>query len=97
MAVGALGNLLFINQNSAFNSAQVSNENARLELSQSLNLADFNKEKPAQKLEKITQSNEVENSIKDKEKQRQKKEFSSKKRREKNEPAENQSLLDLRI
>lgn len=66
MPVSPLGNLNFINQNVGAVSTQASNEAAKEGFANMANLAEFAaKEKAVEKLEKVAQSQEVQDEVKE--------------------------------
>lgn len=67
MAITPLSNIQFVSQNAALPSTQASNELAKESFASMANLAEFQaKEKAVEKLEKVAQSDEVQDEIKEK-------------------------------
>ena len=67
MAITPLGNIQFVSQNAALPSTHASNELAKESFASMANLAEFQaKEKAVEKLEKVAQSDEVQDEIKEK-------------------------------
>lgn len=67
MPVGPIGNMNFINQNVTYQSTQVSNEAAKEGFANFMNMVEANeKEKVVAKLEKVNQSPELQEQIKEK-------------------------------
>ena len=67
MAITPLSNIQFVSQNAALPSTQASNELAKESFESMANLAEFQaKEKAVEKLEKVAQSDEVQDEIKEK-------------------------------
>ena len=74
MPVSPVGNMNFINQNMAYPATQVSNELAKEGFAATLNMAEFNeKEKTLNKLEKVNETHEIKEEIKEKNEQEEKK------------------------
>lgn len=86
MAITPLSNIQFVSQNAALPSTQASNELAKESFASMANLAEFQaKEKAIEKLEKVAQSDEIQDEIKEKADEEQKK---RKRQAEKNEKDE---------
>ena len=67
MAVTPLSNIQFVSQNAALPSTHASNELAKESFASMANLAEFQaKEKAVEKLDKVAQSDEVQDEIKEK-------------------------------
>lgn len=67
MAITPLSNMQFVNQNATLPSTQASNELAKESFASMANLAEFQaKEKAVEKLDKVVQSDEVQDEIKEK-------------------------------
>lgn len=74
MPVSPLGNVNYINQNMAYPATQASNELAKEGFAATLNMAEFNeKEKTLNKLEKVNETHEIKEEIKEKSRTRRKK------------------------
>lgn len=74
MAVTPLSNIQFVSQNAALPSTHASNELAKESFASMANLAEFQaKEKAVEKLDKVAQSDEVQDEIKEKADEEQKK------------------------
>lgn len=96
MAITPLSNIQFVSQNAALPSTQASNELAKESFASMANLAEFQaKEKAVEKLEKVAQSDEVQDEIKEKADEEQgKKRKRQAKKDENNEKRANSSEED---
>lgn len=74
MPVSPIGNMNFVNQNMSYPATQASNELGKEGFAALANMAEFNeKEKVLNKLEKVNQTQEVQEEIKEKTEQEEKK------------------------
>ncbi|WP_291950123.1 hypothetical protein [Campylobacter sp.] len=106
MPISPLGGINFANQNAPVHSAQLSNELAKDSFATLVNMSEFQaKEKAIEKLEKVNQTQEVDDEIKERQEQEQEKKHSSKHYEEdvsedeecEEDEQENSHLLDLSI
>lgn len=73
MPVSPIGNMNFVNQNMAYPATQASNELAKEGFAATLNMAEFNeKEKTLNKLDKVNETHEIKEEIKEKAEQEEK-------------------------
>lgn len=92
MPISPLGNIHFVNQNVGVTSTQVGNELAKEGFANLANLQEFEaKEKIVDKLEKVAQTNEIQEEIKEKEDD----EETKKRKQNKQQSKENASDKDL--
>lgn len=105
MPISQIGGIHFVNQNAPVHSAQASNDLAKDSFATLVNMSEFQaKEKTIEKLEKVNQSHELSDEVK--ERQEEEKKHSSKKNMQEQEDDEQEQeeeikksshLLDLSI
>jgi len=86
MPVSPIGNMNFINQNMAYPSTQMSNEIAKEGFAAMMNLNEFNeKEKIVDKLQKVNQSQEIDEQVKEKTEEEQEKKHKKQEQKDEND------------